>query len=80
MKDTVNKLMLGVLGPAAGYGGTMLTAEESLKILSLVIGISVGIASFISICFSIRRKWKNYRNEKINPKDASLDDAPTTTI
>lgn len=80
MKDTFNKLIIGVAGPVVGYGGTMLTAEESLKILSLVIGISVGIASFISICFSIRRKWKNYKNEKLNPKDASLYETPTTTI
>lgn len=79
MRDTVHKFFIGVGGVTAGYTGTKLTAEEGLKILSLVVGISVGIASFISICFTIRKKYLSWRNERsINPKTLLSDDEPTT--
>lgn len=75
-------MIIGVSGPTAGYGGTLLTAKEGLQILSLVIGIAVGLASLISICFTIRRKWLQYKRESIIKiiATADSDDEETTTI
>ena len=80
MKDILNKLFLGVAAPGAGYLASLSTMEVWLRVLSLVVGIAVGIASLVSICFSIRKKYKNWKLEKlINPKDASLYEEETTT-
>lgn len=77
MRDTVHKLVIGVAGPGLGYVFSVSTAEIWLRILSLVVGIAVGLASLISICFSIRRKYKSWRREKhINIEE----DEPTTTL
>lgn len=75
MKDTVHKLIIGVTGPGVGYVVSISTMEIWLRVLSLVIGIAVGIASLISICFSIRRKYKNYRSESRIEKEEQ-----TTTL
>lgn len=81
MKDTFHKLVIGVAGPSFGVAGSKITTSEWLQILSLTVGIAVGVASFISICFSIRRKYRSFKNERaINPKHSSVyDDEGTTT-
>lgn len=84
MKDTFHKLVIGVAGPTFGVAGSKATTSEALQVLSLAVGIAVGIASFISICFSIRRKYNNWKNEtgwvKRPSKQRYEEDEPTTTI
>lgn len=63
MKDTFHKLIIGVVGPTTGYVISISVVEQWLRLLSLVIGCVVGLASFISICLSIRRKYRNWRKE-----------------
>jgi hypothetical protein len=54
MRDTIAKGFLGVAAPAAGAITSLLPAVEVwLRILSLVVGIAVGVASF----WSIVRRW-----------------------
>lgn len=79
MKDTFHKLVIGVSGPGVGYAFSISTTEIWLRVLSLVVGISVGVASLISICFSIRKKYKSWRNEKHSIKSNDFEE-PTTTI
>jgi len=78
MKDTVHKCVIGVLGPATGYAVSISTMETWLRILSLVIGSAVGVASLISIGFSIRRKYNNWRNETKKP--IAEKEEQTTTV
>jgi ABC-type nickel/cobalt efflux system permease component RcnA len=79
MKDAIQKTIIGLAGPSAGYAVSLTTAEAWLRVLSLVVGIAVGIASFISIGFSIRRKYLSWRMEqKHNSKHK--EEEPTTTI
>jgi membrane protein DedA with SNARE-associated domain len=81
MRHAANKLILGVLGPGAGYAASLSNMELWLRVLSLVIGCAVGIASLISICFSIRRKYRAWKAEQKNKaKYDYQDDEPTTTI
>lgn len=81
MKNTIQKCILGVAGPAAGYTISLSALEEGLRIFSLLIGILVGCLSAVSIGLSIRRKWL----EKNAPKHKKrhyreVDEEPTTTI
>lgn len=79
MKNTVHKLLLGVSGPSVGYAVSLTSAELWLRVLSLVIGCAVGVASLISICLSIYIKYLNCKSKTTN-KDLYQDDEPTTTI
>ena len=58
MRDTIHKLIVGVAGPTAGCAISISTVETWLRVLSLVVGITVGVLSAISIALSIQRKWK----------------------
>lgn len=53
MRETISKTLLGVAGPAAGIVASLTTLESWLRILSLCVGIAVGLASLTSI---VRKK------------------------
>lgn len=50
--------------PTAGYAVSLSTAEAWLRIGSLAVGIAVGMLSAVSICLTIRRKWRQKRLEE----------------
>ncbi len=83
MKNTIQKCIIGVIGPTMGYTISLSTVEVWLRILSLLVGILVGCLSAVSIGLSIRRKWleKNaHKHKKRRHTTTELDEEPTTTI
>lgn len=81
MKDAIHKGVIGVLAPGVGYVVSISTVEMWLKLASLGAGILVSIAMFISLCFSIRRKYLAWKREtKINVKEQSQYSEETTTL
>lgn len=64
MKETIQKGILGVVAPTAGYAVSVSAVEAWLRIGSLAVGIAVGVLSAVSISLTIRRKWRQNRLEE----------------
>jgi hypothetical protein len=66
MKNTIQKGILGVLAPSAGYAVSVSNVEAWLRVGSLAVGIIVGVLSAVSISLTIRRKLRQRREEELS--------------
>ena len=77
--NTISKGIIGVVAPATGYAISFSHAEAWLRIVSLLAGIAVSCAMFVSIGFTILKKYRALQ-KPINPKDAALHEEESTTV
>ena len=81
LKETIGKGILGVIAPSAGYTISTLSAvEQWLRIFSLLGGIAVSIAMFVSIGFTIQKKcraWQDYKQNKRRAQNETVKEETT---
>lgn len=78
MKEALQKLTVGVTGPIFGYAIASSTTELWLKIMSLLVGIIVGLLSAVSICFTIDRKYRDWKKRRTDKSESNYREETTT--
>jgi hypothetical protein len=69
LHNNLSTIERGALGVVTSVGSVVLSSLSSLeiylRIFGLAVGALVGVATLVSVCLDVRKKWKNRKSANL---------------